>query len=93
MQLGLVVGTATATARHPSMRGWKLLVVQPLMADGRRPDGDPQLAIDNLGAGVGESVMIIERRSRHASIAGHRRDAGAMERDWDSGWNRLKATG
>lgn len=58
MQLGLVVGTATATARHPSMRGWKLLVVQPLMADSRRPDGDPQLAIDNLGAGVGESVMI-----------------------------------
>jgi len=58
MQLGLVVGTATATARHPSMRGWKLLVVQPLMADNRRPDGDPQLAIDNLGAGVGESVII-----------------------------------
>jgi ethanolamine utilization protein EutN len=58
MQLGLVVGTATATARHPSMRGWKLLVVQPLMADNRRPDGDPQLAIDNLGAGVGQSVMI-----------------------------------
>jgi ethanolamine utilization protein EutN len=58
MQLGLVVGTATATARHPSMRGWKLLVVQPLMADNRRPDGDPQLAIDNLGAGVGQSVII-----------------------------------
>ncbi len=58
MQLGLVVGTATATAKHPSMHGWKLLVVQPLMADGRTPDGDPQLAIDNLGAGVGEPVMI-----------------------------------
>ena len=58
MQLGLVVGTATATTRHPSMRGWKLLVVQPLMADNRRPDGDPQLAVDNLGAGVGESVII-----------------------------------
>jgi ethanolamine utilization protein EutN len=40
------------------MRGWKLLIVQPLMADNRRPDGDPQLAIDNLGAGVGESVII-----------------------------------
>ncbi len=58
MQIGLVVGTATATTRHPSMRGWKLLVVQPLMADNRRPDGDPQLAVDNLGAGVGESVII-----------------------------------
>lgn len=58
MQIGLVVGTATATTRHPSMRGWKLLVVQPLMADGRGPDGDPQLAVDNLGAGVGERVII-----------------------------------
>lgn len=58
MQLGLVVGTATATTRHASMKGWKLLVVQPLLADGRQPDGDPQLAIDNLGAGIGSHVMI-----------------------------------
>ena len=58
MQLGLVIGTATATAKHPSMNGWKLLVVQPHMADGRTPDGDPQLAIDNLGAGIGQQVMI-----------------------------------
>ncbi len=58
MQLGLVIGTATATAKHPSMNGWKLLVVQPHLADGRTPDGDPQLAIDNLGAGIGEHVII-----------------------------------
>jgi ethanolamine utilization protein EutN len=58
MQLGLVIGTATATAKHPSMNGWKLLIVQPHLADGRTPDGDPQLAIDNLGAGIGEQVMI-----------------------------------
>jgi fumarylacetoacetase len=42
MQLGLVVGTATATVKHPTLTGWKLLVVQPLLADGRSPDGDPQ---------------------------------------------------
>jgi ethanolamine utilization protein EutN len=58
MQLGQVIGTATATAKHSSMNGWKLLVVQPQMADGRTPDGDPQLAIDNLGAGIGQQVMI-----------------------------------
>ncbi|HKD35296.1 MAG TPA: EutN/CcmL family microcompartment protein [Pirellulales bacterium] len=58
MQLGLVIGTATATAKHRSMNGWKLLVVQPQMADGRNPDGDPQLAVDNLGAGIGQQVMI-----------------------------------
>ncbi len=58
MQAGLVVGTATATVRHPSMSGWKLLVVQPLAPDGRSPDGDPILAVDALGAGTGEVVII-----------------------------------
>ncbi|NIP86141.1 MAG: ethanolamine utilization protein EutN, partial [Planctomycetales bacterium] len=38
--------------------GWKMLVVQALMNDGRSPDGEPMLAIDALGAGVGQRVMI-----------------------------------
>ena len=58
MQCGLVVGTATATVKHPSMERQKLLVVQFLMADGRTPDGEPVLAIDTLGAGIGEEVML-----------------------------------
>ena len=58
MQLGLVVGTATATRKHPSMAGVKLLVVQALLADGRTPDGEPVLAADTLGAGRGETVII-----------------------------------
>ncbi|HVU89679.1 MAG TPA: EutN/CcmL family microcompartment protein [Pirellulales bacterium] len=58
MQLGLVVGTATATRRHASLSGVKLLVVQTLLADGQSPDGEPVLAADQLGAGVGETVMI-----------------------------------
>ncbi len=55
---GLVVGTATATVKHPSMQGWRLLVVQPLLADGRSPDGDPVLAVDQLNAGPGEIVIL-----------------------------------
>jgi bacterial microcompartment shell vertex protein len=58
MQLGLVVGTATSTVKHTTMRGQKLLVVQPLLADGRSPDGDPQIAVDAVGAGTGQRVMI-----------------------------------
>jgi len=53
-----VIGTATATVKHASMEGWKLLVVQPTLADGRSPDGDPILAVDCLGAGRGETVII-----------------------------------
>ena len=58
MQTALVVGTATSTVKHSTLRGQKLLVVQPLMADGESPDGDPQIAVDAVGAGRGEQVII-----------------------------------
>jgi ethanolamine utilization protein EutN len=58
MQLGLVVGTANSTIKHPTLRGRKMLIVQPLMADRATPDGDPQIAVDAVGAGKGELVMI-----------------------------------
>jgi ethanolamine utilization protein EutN len=57
MLKGIVEGSAIATIKHPSMRGWKLLVVQPIGQDGRA-DGDPLLAIDMLGAGHGTHVVI-----------------------------------
>ena len=57
MQLALVIGTTTATVKHSSMEGRKLLAVQPRLRDGR-PDGDPLLAVDGVGAGVGETVLI-----------------------------------
>ncbi|MFM8538513.1 MAG: EutN/CcmL family microcompartment protein [Planctomycetaceae bacterium] len=58
MQLARIIGTATATVKHPSLGGTRLLVVQPLLADRARPDGDPQLAIDMIAAGVGDVVVI-----------------------------------
>jgi ethanolamine utilization protein EutN len=57
MQQGRVVGTAVSTTKHPSMKGWKLLVVQPLGIHGQA-DGDPALVIDSIGAGVGDTVLI-----------------------------------
>ncbi|MFM8582025.1 MAG: EutN/CcmL family microcompartment protein, partial [Planctomycetaceae bacterium] len=38
MQLGQVIGRATATIKHPTLTGWRLLIVQPLDAAGG-PDG------------------------------------------------------
>ena len=40
------------------MNGQKLLIVQPCLADGKTPDGDPLVAIDAVGAGRGETVII-----------------------------------
>ena len=57
MLIGLVEGTVTATIRHKSMAGWKVLIVQPLGLAGQA-EGDPVLAIDMLGAGHGTKVLI-----------------------------------
>ena len=57
MQLGRVIGHATATTKHPAMNGWRLLVVQPLNAN-NGPDGEPFLCVDDLGSGRGDRVMI-----------------------------------
>jgi ethanolamine utilization protein EutN len=58
MQLARIIGTATATVKHPSLAGGRLLVGQPLMADRETPDGDPQLVIDTLSATAGDLVVI-----------------------------------
>ncbi|MGD0516158.1 MAG: EutN/CcmL family microcompartment protein [Thermoguttaceae bacterium] len=58
MYLGRVMGSATSTIKHPSMEGTKLLLVMALQADGQSIEGDPILAVDKLGAGLGQMVMI-----------------------------------
>jgi ethanolamine utilization protein EutN len=57
MQLATVIGHATSTVKHPTLSGWRLLVVQPLDAAGS-PDGPPILAIDALGCGKGDRVIL-----------------------------------
>ncbi len=57
MILGRVTGTVVATAHHPAYDGRKLLVVQPVDADGR-PTGSDLLAVDHSQAGVGDLVLV-----------------------------------
>ena len=57
MLLAIVEGNVVTTIKHPTMQGWKVLIVQPLTPDGNA-DGDPLLAIDSLGAGHGTKVLI-----------------------------------
>jgi len=58
MYYGRIVGSATSTVKHPSMEGARLLLVIALQADGHTPEGDPILAVDRLGAGHSETVII-----------------------------------
>ena len=58
MQIGRVVGTVVATQKHVTFEGAKLLLVQPLTLDDE-PRGAAVLAVDSLGAGVHEKVLIV----------------------------------
>jgi ethanolamine utilization protein EutN len=58
MQIARVVGTVVATQKNRKLEGAKLLLVQPLTLDGQ-PRGATLLAIDSVGAGVGEQVLVV----------------------------------
>jgi len=58
MQIGKVIGTVVATKKHHKMEGAKLLLVQPMTLEDT-PRGVAVLAIDSVGAGVGEKVLIV----------------------------------
>jgi ethanolamine utilization protein EutN len=58
MQIGRVVGTVVSTKKNKDFLGAKLLLVQPLTLDGQ-PRGVALLTIDSVGAGVGETVLVV----------------------------------
>ena len=58
MQIARVVGTVVSTQKHRKLEGAKLLLVQPLSIDDT-PRGVPLIAIDSVGAGVGEKVLVV----------------------------------
>jgi len=58
MQIARVVGTVVSTQKHRKFEGAKLLLVQPLNLDDS-PLGSTFLAVDGVGAGVDEKVLIV----------------------------------
>jgi microcompartment protein CcmK/EutM len=65
MQLARVIGDVVATRKDPALGSLKLLLVQPLGADGTDV-GRPLVAVDSVGAGVGERVFFV--RGKEASF-------------------------
>jgi microcompartment protein CcmK/EutM len=58
MQIARVVGTVVSTQKNRKLEGAKLLLVQPLAIDDT-PRGVALIAIDSVGAGVGEKVLVV----------------------------------
>jgi len=65
MQIARVIGDVVATRKEPALEGVTLLVIQPLSADGH-DSGRPLVAVDSVGAGVGETVFFV--RGKEASF-------------------------
>jgi len=57
MLIARVVGEIVSTHKHPSHEGRSLLVVQPLNLDGSNR-GDAVVALDAVGAGIGDRVLL-----------------------------------
>jgi ethanolamine utilization protein EutN len=58
MQIARVVGTVVSTQKHRKFESAKLLLVQPLNADDT-PRGGTLLAVDGVGAGIHEKVLVV----------------------------------
>jgi len=71
VQLARVIGTVVATVKNESLQGRTLLVIQTLNKD-LEPAGKPMVAVDSVGAGIGELVFWC--RGREASFPFVRED-------------------
>ncbi len=71
MRIATIIGHVTATVKHQSFEGWRLLVAVP-----ESPDVAPQVVIDNLGAGIGQKVMIASDGSEARKLLGDERSPG-----------------
>jgi ethanolamine utilization protein EutN len=58
VQIARVIGTVVATQKNKKLEGAKLLLVQPLTLDDQ-PKGPAVLAIDSVGSGIGEKVLVV----------------------------------
>ena len=71
MQIARVIGTVVATQKHKKFEGAKLLLVQPVTLDDQ-PRGVALLAVDAVGAGVHEKVLIVIEGRAAAEAVGRK---------------------
>ena len=65
MDIATVIGTVVCTRKEEKLRGYKLLVVSA--ADDPHSDPNPIVALDTVGAGVGERVIVVRGSSARAA--------------------------
>ncbi len=69
MILARVTGRITSTIHHPDMDGQRLLVLDKIDPEGK-PTGGYLIAVDSVGAGAGEMVIVLDEGNGARQILG-----------------------
>ncbi len=77
MLLARVIGTVVSTRKEPTIEGLRLMVCQPVNAEGES-SGAPVVAADAVGAGVGEMILYASGSSARQTVATQNRPVDAV---------------
>lgn len=77
MMIAQVIGTLVSTQKEPTLDGLRLLVCQPLNAEGGKA-GATLVAADAVGAGVGEMILYATGSSARQTVATQNRPVDAV---------------
>jgi ethanolamine utilization protein EutN len=69
--LGVVAGRVYSTINHPFYDNRRLLLVDRIAPDGR-PEGGYLIAVDSVGAGAGETVLVIDEGNSARQVVADR---------------------
>lgn len=73
MYIGKVIGTVVATRKDENLVGSKLMITQPPLNMDLKPTGEPIIAVDTVGAGIGE--IVIYSKGTAARLAARKMDS------------------
>jgi ethanolamine utilization protein EutN len=69
MITGIVIGNIYSTINHPFYDGKKLMMIEKSNAQGK-PSGDYLIAVDTVGAGIGENVLVLDEGTGARQVLG-----------------------
>lgn len=67
MKFARVEGTVVSTQKDENAEGWKMMLVQPVDLD-FKPKGEPMVAVDAVGAGESELVLLCSGSSARQTV-------------------------
>ena len=67
MLIGTIIGNVWATRKNEELNGCKLMIIEPYQYKGHEKHY-PIVAVDTIGAGIGETVLVVSGSSARVSL-------------------------